>query len=143
MEQLLEFAGNHLALVAAFVIILLLLAQNLMADVGGKWVVDPQRATELLNREDAVVVDVRPMADFSKGHIINAVNIPMNGFKNQMTQLEKHKEKPIIVACRSGAQSSAACKLLRSSGFDQVYNLKGGILAWQSRNLPVSRKTKK
>jgi rhodanese-related sulfurtransferase len=143
MEQLLEFAGNHLALVAALVIILLLLAQNLMADVGGKWVVDPQRATELLNREEAVVVDIRPMADFSKGHIINSINIPMNGFKNQMKQLEKHKEKPVIIACRSGAQSSAACKLLRGSGFEQVYNLKGGILAWQSRNLPVSRKTKK
>jgi rhodanese-related sulfurtransferase len=143
MEQLLEFAGNHIALVAALVIILLLLAQNLMADVGGKWVADPRRATELLNREEAVVVDIRPMADFSKGHIINAINIPMNGFKNQMSQLEKHKDKPIIVACRSGAQSSAACKLLRSSGFEQVYNLKGGILAWQNGNLPVSRKSKK
>jgi rhodanese-related sulfurtransferase len=143
MEQLLEFAGNHLALVAALVVILILLTQNLMADVSGKWVVDPQRATELLNREEAVVVDIRPMADFTKGHIINAINIPMNGFKNQMSQLNKHKEKPIIVACRSGAQSAAACKLLRSDGFEQVYNLKGGILAWQSRNLPVSRKTKK
>ncbi len=143
MEQLLEFAGNHLALVAALVVILFLLAQNLLTDMGGKWVVDPQRATELLNREDAVVVDVRPMADFSKGHIINAINIPMNGFKNQMNQLEKHKEKPVIVACRSGAQSPAACKLLRSSGFEQVYNLQGGILAWQNRNLPISRKNKK
>lgn len=143
MDQLLEFAGNHLALVGAAAVILALLAQNLMADVGGKWVVDPRGATELLNREEGVVVDVRPMADFSKGHIINAINIPMNSLKNQMAQLEKHKEKPIIVACRSGAQSAAASKILRSSGFERVYNLKGGILAWQSRNLPVSRKTKK
>jgi rhodanese-related sulfurtransferase len=143
MDQLLEFAGNHLALVVAAAVILALLAQNLMADVGGKWVVDPQGATELLNREEGVVVDIRPMADFSKGHIINAVNIPMNSLKNQMTQLEKHKEKPIIIACRSGAQSAAASKILRGSGFERVYNLKGGILAWQSRNLPVSRKSKK
>ncbi len=140
MEQLIEFAGNHIALVAALAVILFLLAQNLVSGLGGKGTVDPPGAIELINREDAVVVDVRPMADFSSGHIMKAINIPMNGFSNQIAQLEKHKNKPIIISCRSGAQSTAACKLLRSQGFEKVYNLQGGILAWQSANLPITRK---
>ncbi len=140
MEQIVDFAGNHLALVAALAVVLFLLAQNFLADMGGKGAITPQQTTELINRKDAIVVDVRPIADFSKSHIINAINIPAGSLKNQLTQLEKHKGKPIIVACRSGAQSSVACKTLTSNGFEEVYNLKGGILAWESANLPVSRK---
>ncbi|MCP3671099.1 MAG: rhodanese-like domain-containing protein [Gammaproteobacteria bacterium] len=140
MEQLIEFAGNHLALVAALAVILFLFAQNIMADMGGKAAVTPQQATELINRKDAIVVDVRPIADFSKAHIINAINIPMSSFKNQLTQLEKHKGVPVIVSCRSGAQSSGARKILSDGGFDETYNLKGGIMAWESASLPVSRK---
>ena len=140
MHQLLEFAGNHLILVGALIAILSLLIYNLAIDMGGKSMVSPQQATELINREDGVVVDVRPMADFNKGHIIRAINIPMSGFQNQLGQVEKYKKKPIIVACRSGAQSSLACKQLQRNGFERVYNLKGGILAWQSKNLPMSRK---
>jgi rhodanese-related sulfurtransferase len=140
MDQIIEFAGNHLELVAALVVILVLLAQNLIAGGTGRDAVDPVRATELINHEDAAVVDVRPMADFHQGHIIGAINIPMNGFANQLKQLEKHKNRPIVVNCRSGAQSAAACKTLRKQGFEKVYNLRGGILAWQNANLPVTRK---
>jgi len=140
MAQLIEFAGNHLMLVTAFVVVSLLLLQNLAADAGGKGSVDPQQATNLINRQDAVVVDVRPMADFASGHIINAINIPINSLDKQMGQLEKHKARPIIVNCRSGATSQMACRQLRKSGFEQVYNLRGGILAWQSANLPIRRK---
>lgn len=140
MEQLFEFAGNHLALVAALAVILFLFAQNILADVGGKGAITPQQATELINRKDAIVVDVRPISDFSKAHIINAINIPLSSIKNQLNQLEKHKDTPVIVSCRSGAQSAGACKILTTSGFAEVYNLKGGIMAWQSASLPVSRK---
>ncbi|OOZ37171.1 rhodanese-like domain-containing protein [Solemya velesiana gill symbiont] len=139
MQQLIEFAGNHLILVVALVVVLFLLIQNLIAS-SGKFSVQPSGATELINREDAVVVDVRPMNDFSSGHIINAINIPSNSLKNQLGQLEKDKDKPIIVACRSGAQSNAACKVLRKEGFEKVYNLHGGMLAWENAKLPISRK---
>lgn len=139
MEQLIEFTGNHLALFAALAVVVVLLAQNLLA-TSGKNSVQPLRATELINREEAIVVDIRPMNDFTKGHIINAFNIPANGLKNQLQQLEKHKNNPVIVACRSGAQSNAACKQLRNSGFERVYNLQGGMLAWENASLPVSHK---
>jgi len=139
MQQLFEFASNHLYLFGALILVLVLLGQNLLSGMD-RSAIPPGRATELINREDAIVVDVRPMNDFSDGHVLHSINIPMNSFKNQLGQLEKHKKKPIIVACRSGAQSAAACKQLRKAGFENVYNLRGGIMAWQSANLPVSRK---
>ena len=137
-QQLIEFVGNNWVLFAALVAIIALLVHNFL--VTGKGSVDPTGATDLINRKDALVVDVRPTADFMKGHIINAVNIPMNGFKNQIGALTKHKGRPIIVSCRSGSQSAAACSQLRKEGFEEVYNLKGGILAWQAGNLPLTRK---
>jgi rhodanese-related sulfurtransferase len=139
MEQFLEFATNHLVLFAALALVSVLLVQNLLAG-SDKSSIQPQTATTLINQEEGVVVDVRPMTDYSNGHIINSINIPANGFKNQLSRLDKYRQKPVIVACRSGAQSSTACKQLRKAGFEKVYNLRGGILAWQNANLPISRK---
>ncbi len=139
MQQFFEFVSNHLVLFGALILVSVLLVQNLLSGLD-KSSITPQQATEMINREDAVVVDVRPMNDFAAGHILHAINIPMNGFAKQTGQLEKYRDRPIIVACRSGAQSAAACKQLRKAGFDKVYNLRGGIMAWQSANLPVSRK---
>jgi rhodanese-related sulfurtransferase len=136
--QLIEFLGNHWILFLALGVILGLLTYNLL--VGSKGSVDPLGATTLINQKDAAVVDVRPTADFAKGHIINAVNIPMNGLKNQTAALNKFKDKPVIVTCRSGSQSQAACHFLRKAGFPEVYNLRGGVLAWESANLPLTRK---
>ncbi len=140
MEQLLEFAGNHALLVAAFGIVLSALMWNLTTDPGGRNAVDPLAATGLINHEDAVVVDVRSMAEFKDGHIVNAVNIPLNGLANNIKQLEKHRGKPIVAVCRSGSRSGTACSLLRKHGFENVKNLRGGMLAWQNANLPVKRK---
>jgi rhodanese-related sulfurtransferase len=140
MAQLIEFAGNHLALVAALVAVIALLIQNLVTSGAGKDAVDPVGATDLINHQDAVVVDVRPAADFRTGHIINAINIPLGVFSEQISRIEKHKGRPVLVSCRSGAQSSGACRQLRKHGFEKVYNLHGGMLAWQNANLPVSRK---
>jgi rhodanese-related sulfurtransferase len=136
--QLIEFLGNHWPLFMALGVVLGLLTYNLI--FGDRGSVDPVGATALINQKDATVVDVRPAADFAKGHIINAVNIPINGFKNQTAALGKYKERPIIVTCRSGAQSQGACHLLRKAGFPEVYNLKGGVLAWESASLPLTRK---
>jgi rhodanese-related sulfurtransferase len=136
--QLIEFVGNHWPLFLALVVVLGLLAYNLA--VGDKGSVDPADATSLINHRDAVVIDVRPTADFAKGHIVNAQNVPMNGFKNQIGALHKYKDGPVVVACRSGAQSAMACQQLRKAGFAEVYNLRGGVLAWQNANLPLTRK---
>ena len=128
MQQFIEFATNHWILFLSLLTIGGLLIYNLTLGAP-KDQMDPQGATELINHRNALVVDVRPVADFSQGHIINAVNVPMNGLQNQLGQLKKHQDRPVIVSCRSGAQSSQACRQLRSAGFAEVYNLKGGMLA--------------
>lgn len=140
MDQFIEFATNNILLFAALLIVLTLLLQNIIATSGNKSSLRPLQVTEMINREEAVILDVRPLNDFNSGHIINAINIPHNALKNQLTQMAKYKGRPIIVACRSGAQSSGASKQLRDAGHEKVYNLQGGMLAWQNDNLPIKRK---
>lgn len=139
MDQIVEFTGNHSLLVYAFIAAAGLLLWNLITDPAGKHAVVPATATTMINHEDAVVIDVSSMDEYKGGHIINAINIPLNGFKNQLNLVNKYKERPIIVSCRSGSRSNAACKTLREAGFERVYNLRGGMLAWQNDSLPIKR----
>ena len=140
MDQLVEFAGNHTLLVASFLAVLAALLWHLATDPGGRNAVDPAAATAMINHEEAVVLDVRSMAEFKDGHIVNAVNIPLNSLGTNLKQLEKYRSRPIVAVCRSGSRSGSACSLLRKHGFENVKNLRGGMLAWQSANLPVKRK---
>jgi rhodanese-related sulfurtransferase len=140
MEQLLEFAGNNALLVGAFVAVLTALIWNLIANPGGKNAVDPLAATAMINHEDAVILDVRSMKEYGDGHIVNAVNIPLNGLSSNLKQLEKHRGKPIVTVCRSGSRSGSAGTVLRKNGFENVKNLRGGMLAWENASLPVKRK---
>ncbi|MBT8428713.1 MAG: rhodanese-like domain-containing protein [Gammaproteobacteria bacterium] len=139
-QQLLEFAGNHMLLVAAFMAVLTALIWNLVTDPGGKNAVDPLTATAMINHDDAIVLDVRSMAEFKDGHIVNAINIPLNGLGSNVKQIEKHRDKPIVTVCRSGSRSGSACAILRKHGFENVKNLRGGMLAWENASLPVKRK---
>lgn len=140
MEQYLEFAGNHIWLVSAFLITLGALTWHLVSNPGGKLNIDPMDATLKINHEDALVLDIRSMKEFSDGHILNAENVPLNSLGNQLQKLEKHKQRPIIAVCRSGSRSQAACSTLRKAGFEQVFNLRGGMLAWENAGQPVKRK---
>lgn len=139
MEQLTEFVTNHLPLVLTFVGLAGALIWNLFFDPVNKNAVTPLQSTALINHEDAVVVDVRSIAEFNKGHIVNAINIPLNGLGKQLQQLEKYKERPIIVACKSGSRSATAAKMLMKKGFEKVHNLRGGMMAWTSAGLPIKR----
>lgn len=138
MQQLIEFTMNHLILIVSFIAVASYLLFTLIQ--GDKGSIDPLGATEMINHQEGVVVDIRPAADYQKGHIINAINIPSNNFSKQINTLNKHKEQPVIVACRSGSQSQPISQLLRKSGFDKAYSLRGGLLAWQSANLPLTKK---
>ncbi len=142
MEQFNEFVINQFPLFLALAVILGLLLHNLWAGFSNKGAIDPARVTELINREDALVVDTRSMNDYAKGHIINAINIPHNGFKEQLHQL-KDKTQPIIVVCNTGMTSSGICKILRENEFENVYELKGGMASWMGVNLPISKSKNK
>ncbi len=106
---------------------------------GGPWVSTLQ-ATQLMNREDAVVVDLRPAADFAQGHILGARNIPLADLAKRAGELDKFKAKPVIVHCATGNSSGSGVALLRGNGFGNVVNLAGGYAAWQQAGLPVEKK---
>ena len=106
---------------------------------GGKGISVPE-ATLLINREDAIVVDVRETSEWSTGHIPNARHIAMGQLAKRITEIEKFKEKPVIVCCATGNRSSSACGTLQRAGFARVFNLNGGMGAWSSAGLPVTVK---
>lgn len=106
---------------------------------GGKGISVPE-ATLLINREDAVVVDVRETSEWSNGHIPNARHIALGQLAKRMSELEKFKDKPVIMCCASGNRSQSACGTLQRAGFSRVYNLNGGMGAWSSAGLPMTVK---
>lgn len=142
MERIPEFVANHLFLVTLFLAILALLLWNLFgAELTGVAQVEPAEATRLINREGALVLDVRPGAEFQEGHVLNAVNIPEPELSSRQKELERHREKPIIACCQNGSMSVRAVSQMKAGGFEKLYCLKGGLTAWKSAGLPVTRET--
>jgi rhodanese-related sulfurtransferase len=101
--------------------------------------VDTTAALQLINHKNAVVLDVREQSEYDSGHVLNSKLIPLGKLKERLGELEKQKNKPIVVVCRSGNRSATACVLLGKQGFDQAYNLAGGVQAWQKNNLPLEK----
>lgn len=140
MEHLPEFVGNHLFLFSLLVSILMLLIWNLYGDMlSGAKLLLPDEVTRLINREDAKVVDLRTQKEFENGHIIDAINISADQLSGQLDKLKKHKENGIIFCCASGSVSTKEARKLMNEGYEKVFSLKGGILSWQSANLPLTK----
>mgnify|MGYP000712206669 CR=1 FL=1 len=90
----------------------------------------------------AVVIDVREAGEYNAGHLLDARHIPVGELAKRTAELEKFKDKPIILNCQSGARSASACSILSKAGFARVHNLEGGIAAWEQAGMPISRKRK-
>jgi rhodanese-related sulfurtransferase len=135
MAQLFEFIGNHPFLVGLFVILLVLFIRNEMQRGGRS--LSPQELVTLVNREGAVVLDVRDPKEFESGHIVGAINVPYAALERRVSELAKHKDKPIAVVCRMGQNAGAAGTQLRKHGFENVARLSGGMAEWRNQNLPV------
>lgn len=137
MERLFEFIGNHPLLVSVWLGLLgaLIFTESRR---GGK-PVSPQQATHLMNREEALVLDVRDRKAFDGGHITGALNIPYSQISGRLGELEAYREKPVIVACAMGQHSGAAGKLLAKAGFGRVMRLQGGINEWRASSFPLVR----
>ncbi|MDP2143777.1 MAG: rhodanese-like domain-containing protein [Gallionella sp.] len=101
--------------------------------------VDSVAATQLINHKNALVLDVREESEYKAGHVLNAKLVPLGKLNERIGELEKYRDKPVVVVCRSGARSANACALLGKQGFAEVYNLAGGMIAWQKANLPVKK----
>ena len=104
--------------------------------------VNPVEATLLINREDAQVIDVRDADEFSKGHLPEARNVPLAKLAERVGEIEKFKDKPVILCCTSGMRSAKACSELAKLGFGKVHNLAGGVDAWVGAGYPVKKGTR-
>ena len=136
MDRLFEFVANHWWLVGIWGAFLLALLWDNNRRSGLS--VSTSQATMMANNEDAVFVDILDAKDFSAGHIANAVNIPFATLTSRMSELDKYKDKPLILVCKSGQTVNMAGKTLREKGFNAV-RMSGGMMEWNNQNLPVVR----
>lgn len=142
MSQFIEFIGNHAMLSGLFLALLtwLIIGEFRRASHGGQ-ALSPLQATQYLNHNNAIMLDIRDSNESdTEGSIVNSVQIPLAEIETQIKKIEKYKNRPIIAYCRSGNRSMGACNALKKHGFTQVYNLQGGITAWQRDNLPLIKK---
>ena len=135
MAQFVEFIGNHLVLSAMWVVsvVAIILYQKKNSASG----VIPQKAIMLINREGAIVIDVREKKEFDAGHVVDSINIPSAKLKQRITELKKYAQKPIIVVCKLGQHSGEAAKVIQEAGHEDVFKLSGGITEWRAQSLPL------
>lgn len=135
MEDAFLFVGNHPFLVGTFVVLLALFIRNEMSRGGS--VIGAQELVQLVNNQNALVVDVRDKGDFDQGHIVDSLNIPFANLDSRSDELNKHKDRPIVIACKMGQHAGSAGTALRKKGFENVSRLRGGITEWRNQNMPV------
>jgi rhodanese-related sulfurtransferase len=135
LVQFFQKDHNFLLLATAVASGGMLLWPLLRRSTGGPSVSTAQ-ATQLINRDDALIVDVREPAEYQAGHILGAKNTPLERLGE--TEL-KRKDKPVIVYCESGERAPKAAAILRKRGYDRVLSLQGGLGAWKQAGLPVEK----
>lgn len=138
LDELLAFAGRHPMLSGALVLITLALIYTEIARLLRPFKgLRPAELTALVNREDALVVDVSATADFERGHIAGSRNAPASGFGPEHKLVAGHRERPVVIVDRTGMASGPLAARLKKAGFASVYVLDGGIAAWQQADLPL------
>src|SRR5574343_130615 len=137
-----EFINQNVLLVGLVVVSGISLLLPLFSRSSGNSV-SPGEATQLINREDAHVIDVREADEFAAGHLPDSVNIPAAKLADRVAELEKFKDKPVILCCASGMRSGRACGDLKKHSFAKLYNLAGGIDAWVGAGYPIKKSGKK
>lgn len=141
LERLPEFLGNHPLLTGALIAVIALILYTEFKRLTRKFrALPPAEAVRVMNREDALVLDVREDNEMSGGRIPNARHIPVGVLKKRLNEIERYKESPVVIYCRSGARSAVAASQLVAAGFTDVTNLSGGIEAWKAANMPVKKK---
>ena len=139
-QELMAFAGRNqmlaLALAGLTGAIIVTEVARLMRNFK---VVRPAEVTALVNRDNALVVDLRPIADFDKGHIPGSKNVQMSQFDPENKRLAAAKALPVVLVCKTGQSAGEAAKRLKKAGFERVFVLDGGIGGWQHADLPLAK----
>jgi rhodanese-related sulfurtransferase len=141
MEHLPEFISNHIFLCGGLVVVLVMVVMaELDHQTGKAFQLGPVNAIRMMNDGETLLLDVRESAEYGKGHIKNATNVPLSSLKEKLNDIMQYKDKSVLVYCATGTASGRACKMLKQAGFTNVHNLEGGLSAWQDAKLPVTVK---
>ncbi len=135
LDLLLAFIAEQWLLVAALLTTLSMLFVHESRKAGPA--ASPQQAINLVNSEAGVFLDIRDGKEFKKGHIADALHIPLASLSGRMGELDKYKDKPVIVVCKLGQSAAGATKQLRAAGFSRAQKMAGGMTEWQTMKLPV------
>lgn len=135
MALFFEFLAQQWTLVAALLVVTVMLILHEARKSGPS--LSPQQAINMINTEEGVFLDLRDAAEFKKGHIVSAINIPSTKLASRLVELEKFKDKPIVLVCKMGQQSGAAGKQLKAENYTKVYKMSGGMMEWTNLQLPT------
>lgn len=138
MSQIIEFIGNHTLLFIAFMVTLgMLVYTEYMRFSSANTALSPFEATQKMNAGEAIILDVRDDAEFKSGHLLNSRNFPVGKLDERMHEIEKFKDREVLVYCDSGMRATRALAKLKKNGFSQLFSLAGGLTAWEKANLPT------
>ncbi|WP_323122611.1 rhodanese-like domain-containing protein [Burkholderia alba] len=126
---------TNLALIAILLLSGGLLAWPALRRGGGG--LSAAEATQLINRRNAIVIDLRPAAEFGAGHLPSARSVEFGELQAKLGQVAKNKSTPVLLVCQNGQQSQKAAKAVAEAGYGEVHVLQGGVAAWQQAGMPV------
>lgn len=135
MALFLSFLAEQWLLVAMLVAAAVLLLQH-ESRKGGK-TLSPQQVVSRVNQDEAIVVDVRDEKEFKQGHIVDAINIPHSKMNSRWVELEKYREKPVILVCQLGHHAGPSGKILAGHEFKDINRMAGGMMEWKNTQLPL------
>ncbi|TAK75368.1 MAG: rhodanese-like domain-containing protein [Gammaproteobacteria bacterium] len=137
MSDIITFLSHHpqLSLGVMIIFILLVIVELLRAKQGG-FRITPAQVTQLINRQNAVVIDLRPKESFRTGHIVNAISLSANDIQDNPKKLDQYKTKLLVLVCQTGLESQKMAASLLKQGYT-VYALAGGLRAWQEADMPL------
>lgn len=138
MDRVIEFSLNHWDMVLALLatVAMLIFTERRKAAPS----VTPQQATVMGNDDDTLMLDIRSAADFKTGRVLNSKNIPFAELSKRMDDLQKHRDKPVVLICKTGQTAGSAANMLRKDGYEKVYRMTGGMVEWTNQGLPLARK---
>ena len=140
MTRLPQFLGNHVLLVAAFIVIILaLIGLEVSRRFRGFRELTPGALVQMINRGEPLVIDLSAVADYEKGHITGSRHVAQSQFDPENKDLAKAKELQVVTVCRNGVVSGKAARRLVKAGFSHVATLAGGIDAWKRADLPLAK----
>jgi hydroxyacylglutathione hydrolase len=99
--------------------------------------ISPQQASKIVASDNAIIIDVRTQEEWDAGHIPGAIHIPLSEVKGRLDDFKIYEDKTLVMQCHSGKRSAKAANILLDAGFNNVSNLKGGIMAWKAEKLPI------